>query len=121
MIIQSEKKTKRKIFEAVTTAIGWIFLVLFLFMLGSHLEWKINRNIYALSLVNSSIIILVTVIVIIISFLVLTLWGIYNKRRFGKLFRRSFPIPTEIEEIADYYSLSTIEVLQLQQKNYVER
>jgi poly-beta-1,6-N-acetyl-D-glucosamine biosynthesis protein PgaD len=121
MIIQSENSRKRKIFEIVTTALGWLFLISFLLMLGSNLKWKISGKIYSLALVNSNTIILFTVVIIVISFIGLSIWGIYNKKRFGNLDRRSFPIATEIEDIADYYSLSSSEVLQLQQEKFVQR
>jgi poly-beta-1,6-N-acetyl-D-glucosamine biosynthesis protein PgaD len=121
MIIQSKNSKKQQVFEIVATAIGWAFLILFLFVLGSNIKWKFSGDVYLLALVNANAIILFTVVISIISFLGLYFWGIYNKLRYGNLHRRTFPKPTKIEGIADYYVLSSQKVLELQQEKYVER
>lgn len=121
MVIQNKNSRSRKIFEITLTAFGWLFLVAFFFILVSNMKWKPNDRMDSLSLVNADTIILFTVAISIISFFGLYFWGIFNKRRYGSLHRRTFPNPTETLEIAIYYSMSPSDVLKLQHENYIER
>jgi poly-beta-1,6-N-acetyl-D-glucosamine biosynthesis protein PgaD len=121
MLIQKKNSILIKTFEIILTGLGWIFLILFLLILVSNVKWKLNGSMDSLSLVNSITIILFTVATSIISFLGLYFWGIFNKKRYGLLNRRTFPKSTETLEIATYYSMSQSDVLKLQHENYIER
>jgi len=121
MIIQGENSKRRRFMEIVLTAFGWLFLLVFLYVLGTTMKWTPSGKLYSLTLANANIIIFIGISVVAMSFIGLILWGEYNKRRFGQLQRRTFPESTTLNEMADYYSLKTDEVLQLQEKKYVER
>ncbi|MFE8695772.1 poly-beta-1,6-N-acetyl-D-glucosamine biosynthesis protein PgaD [Cytobacillus sp. FJAT-53684] len=121
MLVQNKPSRIRKIVGMVITALGWLFLLLFLIVLGSSMSFEWNSQFFKLSFANMNAIILFTCLIIVLSFLGLHLWGKYNKRRYGHLNRRTFPNQTDLDEIAKYYSISSSEILQLQEENFIDR
>lgn len=121
MVIKHKQSRKRMFFESLCTALGWLFLISFIYVLGTNMNIEFNSKFYSLSLVNANAVITFTLIILALSLVVLSLWGNYNKKRYGTLNRRTFPDPTSMEEIGRYYSLTSSEVKELQEKRYIER
>ncbi|WP_420850305.1 poly-beta-1,6-N-acetyl-D-glucosamine biosynthesis protein PgaD [Peribacillus alkalitolerans] len=121
LVIKQKRNRKKFIFESVITSLAWIFIVYFVYLLFSYVEFDFNVRFYKLSLSNIDAIIIFTFSFVIFAFLSFFFWGEYNKKRFGSLNRRSFPKPLEIEEIAAFYSIRPEEVHTLQGQRYVER
>lgn len=121
MLVQNEPSRFRKVVGTAVTALGWLFLSLFLYVLGSNMNFEWSSQFFNLSFVNMNAVILFTIIIVVISFLGLTIWGNYNKKRYGHLSRRTFPNQTDLDEIAAFYSISSSEVLQLQEETFIDR
>ncbi len=116
-------KSKRNVFvntiTTLLTVIMWIYslTIVYFFVSGifNHNDYYISAIKITLRVTNKDIqnFVLISVILFLVSFTSLLLWKIYNKNRYGKLNRRSEPLPSTDEDIlnlnlmqsADYYYL----------------
>jgi poly-beta-1,6-N-acetyl-D-glucosamine biosynthesis protein PgaD len=121
MIINSKQSKPRKIIDLIFTFFGWLFLLLFLHNFISHFERKLDFTFFELNLANANSILLITMLVVFTSAVALTWWSSYNKRKYGKLNRRTFPHQTSPKEIAEYFQVNEDELTRIQIDQYIER
>ncbi|MGM0877115.1 MAG: poly-beta-1,6-N-acetyl-D-glucosamine biosynthesis protein PgaD [Bacillota bacterium] len=121
MIIKIKQNKVRNIIDLLLTILGWIFLLTFLYQLIMNFDVKISYRFSSLTLANTNAIVLFTCITLAASTSLLLWWGYFNKKKYGSLNRRSFPLPTKNKEIAEFFEITHHEVLEIQDCRYVER
>lgn len=126
-IIDGKQKKKFKIVENFFSLFGWTI------MLGYLIQIIISLVVWAFSLSNfytelfmiknmekTIRIILITVLISVILFIVMYIWGKYNFNKFAHLRRRKFPKDTTPDELAEYFNLPIDEILKMQHDKKIE-
>ncbi|MFS0782776.1 poly-beta-1,6-N-acetyl-D-glucosamine biosynthesis protein PgaD [Bacillus sp. 1P06AnD] len=121
MVIQQKKKKARTMIELAVTLFGWAFLLSFLYILIRSFKFSFNLSFSTLTIANINSIVLFTILIIFMSLSLFFFWVTYNKKRYGHLTRRKFPADTTVAQVAEYYSLSEEEVLNLQKNRHIIR
>ncbi|MGL4338077.1 MAG: hypothetical protein ACRCST_14380 [Turicibacter sp.] len=124
-IVKSKVGIIRKIVAIVFTSLMWGYTgtIFYMFISGlfNHNDPIISVVKIALKVTNQDIqrVMFLGALFFCLSFLLLSTWRFYNKRRFGSLDRRVAPQPTTDEEILslnlispeDYHSLQTSKII----------
>ncbi|WP_066303528.1 poly-beta-1,6-N-acetyl-D-glucosamine biosynthesis protein PgaD [Bacillus sp. FJAT-29814] len=121
MIIKVQQSRIRTFIEFLITLFGWFFLLLFLYNVSLHFQTRLNYRFYLLNLSNTNSIMLFTFFSFAIATGSMMWWSSYNKRKYGPLKRRKFPLPTDNQEISAYFQISEEDVKRNQDSRYVEK
>jgi poly-beta-1,6-N-acetyl-D-glucosamine biosynthesis protein PgaD len=120
-IIDGRQKKKIKVVEAIITFMGWLVMVGFaLQILLSVLLWYFNlsefyRELFMPYSVPETVrVVFVTLSISVLCLSVMYIWGRYNLKKFGPLNRRTFPVDTTVEEVAQFFNLPLEMVQDLQ-------
>lgn len=126
-IIDGKQKKKFKIIEWIFSVFGWILMLGYLIqIIASLIVWGFSlSNFYDKlfmigNLENTIKIILATILISLILFIVMYVWGKYNFKRFAHLRRRKFPEDIKPEELAKYFNLSVEEIKKMQNDKKIE-
>ena len=126
-IIDGKQKKKFKIIDWIFSVFGWILMLGYLIqIIASLIVWGFSlSNFYDKlfmigNLENTIKIILATILISLILFIVMYVWGKYNFKRFAHLRRRKFPEDIKPEELAEYFNLSVEEIKKMQNDKKIE-
>lgn len=126
-IVDGKQKKKFKFFEVIFSLFGWILMLGNLIQIvASLIIWifglsNIYEQLFMINNIENTIrIILITVIISIIVFIIMLIWGKYNYNRYAHLRRRKFPKYTTSEEIAEYFNLSLDKIQSMQNDKIIE-
>ncbi|MFD3446790.1 poly-beta-1,6-N-acetyl-D-glucosamine biosynthesis protein PgaD [Microbacteriaceae bacterium 4G12] len=126
IIIVSRRFWIVRLLETVITVIAWLYLLataalILCAMFEWDFEWKeLLFLIFQVDDQDIQILIYKILILSVIFLLLQFVWVQYNYRAFGGLKRRKFPQPVEAKELAEYFSLTEEEILDLQEKDIIE-
>lgn len=104
-VIKSKKNLLLELITLILTVCMWIYsiIVIYLFIsaIFNHNDNFISIIKTALKVNNSDIqeFLAISILFFVLSFIILSTWRIYNKKRFGKLNRRSKPEDSTDEDI----------------------
>lgn len=104
-IIKSKQKLGKRIIGIATSLILWVpMLIVFNFFISACFNYnddflRILKSYFKLTNEDIRYFIIISIIFFCLSFLILFIWKMYNKRRFGALNRRKEPKSTSDEEM----------------------
>ena len=124
-VIKSKVNILKKLISILFTTLMWAYSFLaFLIFVSAIINYNndfISILKTSLNINNRSIIdfLLKCLIFFLGSYLILTLWKIYNKRRYGKLNRRQYPAPSTDEDMLNLGLIDPIDYKLLQNNKVV--
>lgn len=126
-IIDGKQKKKIKIIENFFSLFGWTLMLGYLIQIvASLIVWAFSLSNFYIELfmiknIEKTIrIILITVLISVILFIVMYIWGKYNFNKFAHLRRRKFPKDTTPNDLAEYFNLPIDEIIKMQNDKKIE-
>jgi len=126
-IIDGKQKKKFKIIENFFSLFGWTLMLGYLIqIIGSLIVWAFSLSNFYIELfmirnIEKTLrIILITVLISVILFIIMYIWGKYNFNKFAHLRRRKFPKDTTPNDLAEYFNLPIDEILKMQNDKKIE-
>lgn len=126
-IIDGKQKRKFKIIENFFSLFGWTLMLGYLIQIvASLIVWGFSLSnfyteLFMIRNIEKTIrIILITVLISVILFIVMYIWGKYNFNKFAHLRRRKFPKDTTPNDLAEYFNLPIDEILKMQNDKKIE-
>jgi biofilm PGA synthesis protein PgaD len=121
VIIKHKQTKKRWIVESFLSVLGWLYLLIFFYLLLSNIRAPFNWKLHHIGMHNTKTIVIFTLFIILISTLCLYLWGFYNKKKFSSLRRRRFPLETTDKELAEFFAITTESISVIKEKKWNDR
>lgn len=125
-IIDGRQKLWVRIVEYILTALGWIYMVLYVvFILYGALAITFDWYLPEIGMYDRNMIletremIYVLCVIILIIILVMVSWRSYNAIKYGKLRRRKMPFNVSDKEVADFYHISEKKVKEYKESRVV--
>lgn len=126
-IIDGKQKRKFKIIENFFSLFGWTLMLGYLIQIvASLIVWGFSLSnfyteLFMIKNIEKTIrIILITVLISVILFIVMYIWGKYNFNKFAHLRRRKFPKDTTPDDLAEYFNLPIDEIAKMQNDKKIE-
>lgn len=126
-IIDGKQKRKFKIIENFFSLLGWTLMLGYIIQIvASLIVWGFSLSnfyteLFMIRNIEKTIrIILITVLISVILFIVMYIWGKYNFNKFAHLRRRKFPEDTTPNDLAEYFNLPIDEILKMQNDKKIE-
>lgn len=126
-IIDGKQKRKFKIIENFFSLFGWTLMLGYLIQIvASLIVWGFSLSnfyteLFMIRNIEKTIrIILITVLISVILFIVMYIWGKYNFNKFAHLRRRKFPRDTTPDDLAKYFNLPIDEITKMQNDKKIE-
>lgn len=119
------KSTTRKITEGGMTGLIWSLWLYLLLPIINLLLWFLGLSAVKSELIEKAGYLQFIGLVeqmgatILIAFIIMRLWGIYNYYRFGRLVRRKSEMPDSMVKLSNYYQLEPQMLLQLESKKEI--
>lgn len=126
-IIDGKQKKKLKLIENFFSLFGWTLMLGYLIQIvASLIVWGFSLSNFYIELfmirnIEKTLrIILITVLISVILFIIMYIWGKYNFNKFAHLRRRKFPKDTTPDDLAEYFNLPIDEILKMQSDKKIE-
>ena len=125
-IIDDRQKTWKKVLEYILTALGWIYILVYLvYVIYGIIAVRFNLPLLEIGLYNRGMLaetehmLFILFIGTLLISLYLIIWRQYNFRRFGRKDRRKFPKDVTDGELAERFGLDEEKVKELKTQKVI--
>lgn len=124
-IIDGKQDRKKRFLEYIITGAGWGYVVAGLIQTAATLTlWLFNLNYTAflirIDLHQALVTMLFTLLVAVGAFILLYIWHLYNRKKFGNLHRRKMPEAARPVQIAAILDIEPAAIEHLQNLKWIE-